>query len=114
MISRTVCRGGHLVNHLDFLQLVDAAFLERRRQRLAIEQDLAFGWLQQAGDGARGGRFTGAGFADDSDRVPARHLDGDVVQHLGAAGIAGIDVIHLEHDVARVFFFLFDRTHRPQ
>jgi hypothetical protein len=54
----------------------------RFRQVLALEDDRAFGRLQQLQDAVAGRRLTRAGLADEPERLAGMHIERDVVDRL--------------------------------
>ena len=90
------------------------ALLERRRQRLAVEEDLALHRRQQPGDDPRQRRLARAGFAHHRDRAAARHRHRHVVQHPHGVAIGGGHILDLQDRLAGRLLLLAELAHRPQ
>ena len=80
-VDRVERAEGVLEDHLDL-----AAVMQRWPPRFlrenidAVEADLAGGWLDQAGDQARGRALAAAGFADDRDHLAPMDAERDVLE----------------------------------
>ncbi len=98
----------HLVDHLQRPQLLAAAILESRRQRLAIEDDRAAARRQETRHHTRERRLARSGLPDHGERLPRRHVQRHVVQDLHR-GVGSVHVFDLEERSRLIRRRLFQR-----
>src|SRR3954447_24180949 len=69
-----------LENDLDVLAELAGVEVARRdlADRLAVEKDIAFAWVDQPADHARGRALAGAALADETDTLAAAHRHGEI------------------------------------